>query len=537
MLEAVGALWRRLALVLALCAAAPAALGAQAEAAVGERDFHGFYLLSFDRYGQLSSPYERDLAIAELRDNPEVERIAVVAYGWDNDGGTSLASYDELRALLQPPGKESSTAIIGIAWDSSQTGIRKLLSDLVPLPLLADAAARIPDRLLFPLSFWSKSAMADRIGYGGLRATLNEIFAAAYPEPALHPPLYMVGHSFGARVLAALLKREIGGILSVRAQEFRSLEQVRGALLIQPALVAANLPPDTPFPIVVTQSEHDHALGMLFPLANLAVNAYAFTTAEALLEQRVDAVEDRVRDTASDAARRTGTLLGRPRRPPPAAGKPATGKDPEGGPPNPIELAGSVYRATRRTGTELLSIPGSIAFSLAVAPLYYADAQWRGLRRAPLEHLLDTLAQLPGIEALVGAADHFAGRAVPSGRRSKGLLSLGALHESSGRLAAPGLLAPSGPVYGPQLAPELGSAGCGLPRCSGLLLVDVSELSGSSLFGDLRRPWLDYTLGWLDLIGAHSAYTDPELAAFLTRLFHALPSGPAPAAAAAGGTP
>jgi hypothetical protein len=201
----------------------------------------------------------------------------------------------------------------------------------------------------------------------------------------------------------------------------------------------------------------------------------------------------------------------------------------------PVEVVGHVYRATRRTGAELLSIPGAVAFSALAAPVYYFDTQWRELRQAPGQHLLDTLAQLPVLEAGVGLADRWAGREIPSGRRSKGLFSLGALHESFGRVAAPNLLSPSWSIFGPALPLQPPDAsGCSLPRCQGLVVVDVSDLSGGSLFGDLRQPWRDYTLGWFDLVGAHSTYTEPELGRFLTRLFQALPSPHVDPAAAIG---
>jgi hypothetical protein len=201
------------------------ALGAPARAE--EPEFHGFYQLSFDRYGRLTNPYELDIAVAELRAHPEVERIAIVAYGWANDGEASLGAYEALLQgiLEQLPGR---TAIIGLAWDSSQTGIRKLLNDLVPLPVVADSVAAVPDRLLFPLSFWSKAAMADRIGFGGLRGALNDLFGAAYPQSAHHPELYLIGHSFGTRIVCALLTDELG-IQKVGAAPFASQEHVRGA--------------------------------------------------------------------------------------------------------------------------------------------------------------------------------------------------------------------------------------------------------------------------------------------------------------------
>ena len=57
----------KLALACALLA-----LGAPARAE--EPDFHGFYQLSFDRYGRLTNPYELDIAIAGARPTTTTSR-------------------------------------------------------------------------------------------------------------------------------------------------------------------------------------------------------------------------------------------------------------------------------------------------------------------------------------------------------------------------------------------------------------------------------------------------------------------------------
>lgn len=502
--------WTAIALACALLA-----LGTPAQAE--EPELHGFYQLSFDRYGRLTNPYELDIAVAELHAHPEVERIAIVAYGWDNDGEASLGAYDALLhgILEQLPGR---TAVIGIAWDSSQTGIRKLLNDLVPLPVVADSIAAVPDRVLFPLSFWSKAAMADRIGFGGLRGALNELFGKAYPEGMRHPDLYLIGHSFGTRILCALLTDKLG-IQKVGAAPFASQPHVRGALLIQPALAAANLPPDPTFPIMITQSEHDHANGFLFPIANVIVNAYSFTATEAVIQQRLFAP---VEKTAKSAAKGAGNVLGRRSD---EATIPA--EEPEQKPGTarrilrPLQFPAQAYRATKRTSSELLGIPGAALFSLVAAPVQYAYAQGVGLATHPVDHVMDTLAQLPGVEVAVSLTGQALGREVPWGRRSKGFLALGGLHESLGRLATPAW--PGKTPYAwytlktLEAAPQAG-ADCALPSCTGVLLVDVSDDVGGGWYGDLRNPWINGTVGWLDPIGTHSVYADPQIVGLLTRL-------------------
>ncbi len=496
-------------------ALAAALLASGASARAEEPELHGFYQLSFDRYGRLTKPYELDIAVSELRAHPEVERIAIVAYGWDNDGEASLGAYDALLhgILEQLPGR---TAIIGIAWDSSQTGIRKLLNDIVPLPVLADSVAAVPDRVLFPLSFWSKAAMADRIGFGGLRGALNELFASAYPDGARHPELYLIGHSFGTRILCALLTDKLG-IQPVGAAPFGSQSQVRGVLLIQPALAAANLPRDPTYPIVITQSEHDHANGFLFPIANVIVNAYSFTAAEAVIQQRLFAP---VEKTAKSAAQGAGNVLGRRSEPP----KPTEQTEQKPGTARrilrPLQFPAQAYRATRRTSSELLGIPGAALFSLVAVPVQYVYAQGVGLASHPVDHVMDTLAQIPGVEIGVNLTGKALGREVPWGRRSKGFLALGGLHESLGRLATPAW--PGKLPYTwytlKTLEAAPGGTDCALPSCTGVLLVDVSDGVGGGWYGDLRNPWITGTLGWLDPIGTHSVYADPQIVGLLTRL-------------------
>jgi pimeloyl-ACP methyl ester carboxylesterase len=270
--------------------------------------FHGFYLLSFDRYGGLASRYERDLAIEELQANREVTRIVIISYGWANDGESSFATYQSLitdiQASVGEPAGPGTVAVFGVGWDSSQSGFRKLFNGVLPLPVVADALAIVPDMLLFPLSFWSKAAMADRIGYGGLRSTLNQIFGEAYPEGTQHPEIYLIGHSFGTRVLSALMQDELA-FFPVQAEEFISAEHVKGAVMLQPALAVDNLHGNARYPILVTQSRHDRANGLLYPLANLLINSYSFTAVEALIQNRVFGAVEGTLAAASDTVTRT----------------------------------------------------------------------------------------------------------------------------------------------------------------------------------------------------------------------------------------
>ncbi len=457
------------------------------------------HLLSFNRWGELANPAELELVVRVLREEPSVQRIFVLSYGWAKD---AEASWPEYQEMLEGLGGELTTGstppnsvAIAIGWDSSQTGFRKLFNDLLPFPLLADGLAYLPDRMLFPVSFWSKAAQADRIGFGGLRAALNQIIERAYEDPETVPEIHLIGHSFGCRVLSALMQQEL--IVPVSAEPFRAGDRVRSALLLQPALSVGNLHRGAHYPIAVTQSQHDHANGILFPIANIPVNSFAFTSFEGLFRHGLLDPIHRGLETVTDVVT-TGT------------GTP----DPETSPPQPG--AGTARRylyVLRRSLAELLAIPATLAFSAVTVPLSYGAGQVEALATRPVEHLMDSLAQLPLVEAPVYLLDRALGREVPWGQRSKGVFSLGGALESVGRGSRWGLFVGEAlSVHAPGEVVDRSRGTCALPTCAGPFAVDVSDIVRESAFGlDLGRPLVDFTLGWLDPVGAHGEYLPPRI--------------------------
>ncbi|MCA9512765.1 MAG: hypothetical protein KC560_18800 [Myxococcales bacterium] len=488
----------------------------------------GFFVLGFNRWGELQAPGEREQLIAHLRENPQIERLILISYGWANDGESSYGTYIELlRDLLASAperGPQIPTTVIAIGWDSSQTGFRKLANDLIPFPVLADWLAYLPDHLLFPISFWSKAAMADRIGYGGLRTELNTIFANAYPENGAiaRPEIVLIGHSFGTRIVSGLMQNHLA-LARVRSEPFASADRVRGAVLIQPALVLPNLHRDADYPVIVTQSRHDHANGFLFPTANLVVNAYSFTSFEAIFRQRVFGVmtEQAERGTkrAAEAVQLVMPGFGR--------GEQNEREDVE---PRMLDglaiplppLADRPFDLFQRGLAEVVSVPIALLYSAITTPVNYATTQARGLARGPHHHVMDTLAQLPVLEVLTDVSSDALGISPRWGERHKGFFDLGLLNESAGRLT----VAPYEPPRDfPTIAlDELhdtprGANGCGLPACRGLVFVDVSPVVDHGVFGlSLERRWVDYTLGWLDPIGAHADYRKPEIVELMGRI-------------------
>jgi hypothetical protein len=493
-----------LALAVALSLALPDSVRAQAPGAKLDH----LYILTFNAWGELLSPGERDLAIEQLGRDRSVQRIIIFSYGWGHDGEASYADYRAMLAAIDhnlPAGHvRPRVAVIGVGWDSSQTGFRKLFNAIIPLPGLANALAWPLDTLFFPISFWSKAAQADRIGLGGLRTALNQIFSV-YEDGDAHPEIYLIGHSFGTRIVSGLMKGSLGPV-DVSANAFRSASHVRGALLFQPALVGANLDQGAEYPILVTMSEHDHAVGFLYPVANVPLNAFGFTVFEALVQrlllqpvQRgVESVQRGVKTTASTV---TDVITA----PLPGESEPEAEAEAEPGEaPEPSMVERTVHK-TRRTLGELLALPVNLGFTLVTLPLDYLYIQTKGLVAHPVDHVMDTLAQLPLVEIPVDGLGKLVGKEVPWGRRSKGLFTLGSIHEGMGRLSPPLALYTDPDVYTPDDLDALES----IP--SGVFVVDASELINEGSFGqDLSNPLVGYTLGWLDPLGAHSDFTNAD---------------------------
>ena len=69
-------------------------------------------------------------------------------------------------------------------------------------------------------------------------------------------------------------------------------------------------------------------------------------------------------------------------------------------------------------------------------------------------------------------------------------------------------------VYTPAELEEIANRGgaCPLPTCTGVFAVDASNLIRRGTFGqNLERPWVDFTVGWFDPIGAHADYRNEEV--------------------------
>jgi pimeloyl-ACP methyl ester carboxylesterase len=509
-----------LLVLLALCSP----LQAENEAGGPEVPVPKLFILSFNRWGDLSNPAERDLAMRELAADGAIERIIIFSYGWANDGESSYATYyDLVNALTVHRHKETrtpKTAVIAVGWDSTQSGFRKLFNDVLPFPALSSVLSTIPDLTLFPLSFWSKAATADRIGFGGLRTALNEIFGHAYPDGKGTPDIFLVGHSFGTRIVSELMQDKFA-VFPVRAEPFVARDRVRGAVLLQPAIAQAGLHRNADYPILITQSQHDHAVGGLFPIANLLINTSTFTSFEALFRyQFFDPFNRSVGQAAQTVAEATHVIPGEK----PQETDRGTGSITGSLARSAAKITSRTWYLALRTVGEFASLPVALASGAITTPFNYAYIQARALTTHPFDHIMDSFAQIPVVEILVAGASKAAGREIPWGRRGKGLFNLGALNESVGRLRTHAMANDiASEVYSlADFESARENAECGLPRCKGVLLLDATDFIEVGIFGlSLNRPGVDFTLGWLDPLGSHTDYKNATVVRLIADFFDA----------------
>lgn len=132
------------------------------------------------------------------------------------------------------------------------------------------------------LSFWTMKKRGRTVGEGGMHTFLLDLQRAA-PDARIH----LMGHSFGCIVVSSMLGGP-GGTSPL-------LRPVDSCVLVQGAMSMWSYSPDIPVqsgtpgywhrvladgkvrgPIVTTQSRHDSAVGLLYPLAAGAARQVAF---------------------------------------------------------------------------------------------------------------------------------------------------------------------------------------------------------------------------------------------------------------------
>ncbi|MDF0676883.1 MAG: hypothetical protein P0120_21490 [Nitrospira sp.] len=246
------------------------------------------HFVEFAANGTPRNPFEVARLIDSLKQK-RPQRILILAFGWQHDRDEATEYYIKevlLPALSDLRNKEAQSdlddpskwATICVSWDSKGTGLRKLLDDVVPQPGLTDVIATLPEYALLPLTYYAKATLADGLGPGALKTTLNMIFSNVYTD-GTQPDLYLVGHSFGARVLTGLALDETRKNSRDESHSQKSVTgKIKGMVLVEPAMTWWELPgtfkdrSEVNYPIVVVQSRHDYANSFLFPLASIPAN-------------------------------------------------------------------------------------------------------------------------------------------------------------------------------------------------------------------------------------------------------------------------
>ncbi|MDX1973805.1 MAG: hypothetical protein SFY68_14835 [Candidatus Sumerlaeia bacterium] len=267
----------------------------------------GQYIFSFqfDSDGRFVNPEELDRAIRVSKSREAkgetIKRLILVSVGWGNSVNNSRISYRDLideyqndracksrKSLNNYKEQELlNTVIFCINWPSDQKPFAAYVDSALPTPNLANAAGTLPDLILFPLTYWSRATAADRIGMTELKSVLanyiqsvkdpeNKLEDCSHSEPAGDAAIsiYMIGHSFGCRILGNLARTNYGGIKV--PGRFVFTPSIKGAVFITPAADSFTIPSKPDYPLTVLYSRHDHINALAFPLANLVLNSYAY---------------------------------------------------------------------------------------------------------------------------------------------------------------------------------------------------------------------------------------------------------------------
>jgi hypothetical protein len=477
------------------------------------------YVLQFDVSGRLMNFNTLFEAINDIQrsatnqtEGGPITNILLISYGWNHDIDAFEADYSGLLSnydayigsasqTLGPGHAAGPAAVICVSWPSGYSMMGKSLTDLVPGTTLPRTLTA-PLDVAFPLSVWAKTSLADRIGYGDLPQAMAFLYSRAYGGE-FQPNIYLVGHSFGCRILSGVIRRQPPANLFAASRALRFFthtnqsetvrqntegfrQHIRGAVLIEPAMANANLPGAedcTNFPVLVTQSHYDHMDGVLYPIASIPFNGYWSTEVDTRFARSI------YRRPSMDQ-------------------------------PQPDTPGWWLY--LKQLGFETLRIPFSIVDSAELLPWSYVRGQfWElgpGNWNWQTNYITSTLAQVPivkiPVQLTLNAGYH------------KGLFDVGRWHESAGRISfdsnnilrAASTVDSTGKPSGLTISP------------SGLQFVNCDDLVSRSALSqkiDYSDPYWDYTLGQVDPVGSHDDYlpdqakrTHPEIFDWIHFLMH-----------------
>ena len=458
-----------------------------------------FYPLQFDRNGKLMNYTTLIRATREIDASwhtnlfscgghscavsKPINKIIVASFGWNHTHAEAEKSYkDWFDRYFEANGLTGDRltngwAVFCVSWDSTPTGLKTFLNDYLVSPKVSDFLAAAPDKISVPVTFWAKSALADRIGYHDLKFAVEYIYENGYDdETRPHADIYLLGHSFGCRVLSGvantrkLFNSDNGG----KEFKFQTDNAIKAGVFIQPALAALNLPSTEKmkYPLIITQSRHDHLNSLLFPIGSIVINpavSTAFETAK----------------FGSHPLFTPGTnhflTVGAPNLLTNTIAKNTTLEEKE------ITRGRTFRRETgqylNELGTEFWRLPYSLAISPFCLTSGYIKSQRDELKgKNWRRYVPNTLAQLPGVEVpvqLLGLNDHH-----------KGALNFGSLNESVARTTFD-------KVNMLTLTP---------PTEPGIHFENGEKEIRHGIFEDYQKEMWDFTVGWVDPLGAHNDY-------------------------------
>ena len=468
----------------------------------------GVFFFEFDNDGDPVDPAEFYRARREL-ETGELQKLLVLSLGWSYDRGTSLQAYRDLLVeylewLQLKTGKQyvvrnplgatkiqlpEGLGIVCVVWDSRMSGVTTLLEDLIPGATFTDVVGYVPDHVLFPFTFWAKAGKANRISYSLVRyldALLNDL-------PAEPPSLYMIGHSFGCRVINTVVD-------SARPEpssghlEFKHGSLVKAALYIQPAMTYGEIPRKTSMPVVVTQTRHDHANGLLFTTGNIIGNTLGMESwlflSDRYKRQDVDEQVARLFGSSAPEETQQRSMIAR------------------------VSEAASDNLLTRFLA-EVGGMTLGLVTSIPIAVFSWGRGQVYELSSRHLNYPFDTLAQIPLIEGLLGGFDRHVlgafGWQQNWGVRHKGLFDFGPLVESAGRMDYPGKV-PLQRLGADAVASDSEIAAFDFQSAPqpGVHFLRAEAVIHTG-WSDYNNIAADASYGFLDLVGAHNDYHKTEV--------------------------
>jgi hypothetical protein len=454
------------------------------------------YFLAFDNNGRFTSHRELNRAIEDLSkddDGKKINKIVILSLGWGHDRDELVQAYEKLLAnyawwkTRNGKREKEGFAVFCLLWESSLASAGNLFADILPIP---NALISLLSTPLQPITYWSKARLADKIGFGDLKEVIDELETGIDSERNQIIPkycdklketqdkslkrynckpleMYFIAHSFGSRIVTSLLTDPISrpndsdasaettdenknGYSSISF--LKGPDIVKGVLLIQPALSSYEIERinigKLKYPLMVTESRHDHLNRLLFPMANLPLNSANFRMVEEFKNEVISTCPNKI-----------------------------------------IDLCRS---RTYSDGLDYYMIPFHFPLSALSIAMYYPYGQVVEMGNRGWRYIPDTLEQMPLVEIPVEWINNKVYTSKDAednnywGHLHKGLFNFGLFHESAATYIDGHVPLSQAKVM------EM------VPLQEGILPIDMSEEINQGVYGEnlsANPPLADWTIG------------------------------------------